>query len=123
MTAKTYFSRDYEEARQRFLDRAGAAGAALDARAHPSTGPKGEALSTDLAWLGPPDAERVLVTISATHGVEGFCGSGAQVGFYLAEDKVRFEVNLNRVEDAGLEISSELLKLARIVRTRAEEVR
>ena len=77
MTAKTYFSRDYEEARQRFLDRAGAAGAALDARAHPSTGPKGEALSTDLAWLGPPDAERVLVTISATHGVEGFCGSGA----------------------------------------------
>jgi hypothetical protein len=77
MAAKNYFSRDYEEARQRFLDRAGAAGAALDGRAHPLTSPKGETLSTDIAWLGPSNAERVLVTISATHGVEGFCGSGA----------------------------------------------
>ncbi len=93
MTAKTYFSRDYEEARQRFLDRAGAAGAALDARAHPSTGPKGEALATDLAWLGPPDAKRVLVTISATQGVEGFCGAGAQVGW--------LESGLYREQPAG----------------------
>ena len=81
MAARTYFSRNYEEARQRFLDSAGAAAAALDAKANPLTGPKGEALSADFAWLGPRDAERVLVTISATHGVEGFCGSGAQVGW------------------------------------------
>ena len=93
MAAKNYYSRDYEEARQHFLDRAGAAGAALDARAHPLTGPKGEALSTDIAWLGPSDAERVLVTISATHGVEGFCGSGAQVGW--------LESGLYREQPAG----------------------
>jgi hypothetical protein len=93
MAAKTYFSRDYADARQRFLDAAGAAGAALDARAHPLNGPAGEALFTDLAWLGPPEAERVLVTISATHGVEGFCGSGAQVGW--------LESGLTREQPAG----------------------
>ena len=55
MAAKTCFSRDYADARQRFLDAAGAAGAALDARAHPLKGPAGKALFTDLAWLGPPE--------------------------------------------------------------------
>ncbi|MDX1423670.1 MAG: DUF2817 domain-containing protein [Kiloniellales bacterium] len=77
MAVASYFSRGYPEARQRFLASAGAAGAELETRAHPAAGPEGEALATDLAWLGPKDAERVLVTISATHGVEGFCGSGA----------------------------------------------
>src|SRR6185295_899647 len=28
---------------------------------------------------GPDDAAKVVVTISATHGAEGFCGSGFQV--------------------------------------------
>jgi Protein of unknown function (DUF2817) len=81
MAANNFFSRTYQKARQRFLDRATAAGAALDSRGHPLKGPEGEALATDLAWLGPGDAERVLVTISATHGVEGFCGSGVQAGW------------------------------------------
>ena len=93
MAAKAYFSRDYPEARQRFLDAAEAAGAALEARAHPLKGPGGAALFTDLAWLGPTEAERVLVTISATHGVEGFCGSGAQVGW--------LESGLAREQPAG----------------------
>lgn len=82
--ASAYFSRTYRDARQRFLDGAAAAGAALDTRAHPLTGPDGERLSTDLAWLGPDDADRVLVTISATHGVEGFCGSGVQAGWLVS---------------------------------------
>lgn len=93
MAAASYFSRGYPEARQRFLASAGAAGAELETRAHPAAGPEGEALATDLAWLGPKDAERVLVTISATHGVEGFCGSGAQVGW--------LESGLHREQPAG----------------------
>ncbi len=76
-----YFAADYAAARRRFRAAAAAAGAGLEARDHPLTGPDGEALATDLAWFGPPEAERVLVTISATHGVEGFCGSGVQVGW------------------------------------------
>lgn len=81
MGAESYFSADYGEARQRFRASAEAAGAVPEARPHPLTGPWGETLATDLAWLGPADAERVLVTLSATHGVEGFCGSGVQLGW------------------------------------------
>jgi hypothetical protein len=29
---------------------------------------------------GPADADAILVLTSATHGIEGYCGSGAQVG-------------------------------------------
>ncbi len=82
MTAKVYFSEDYGTARRKFLEAAKAAGAAVETRSHPLKGPGGEDLACDTAWFGPESAERVLVTISATHGVEGFCGSGAQVGWF-----------------------------------------
>src|ERR1700688_3064982 len=45
-------------------------------------GPAGEELATDVAWLGPADAARVLVTISGTHGAEGFAGAGIQTGSF-----------------------------------------
>lgn len=43
------------------------------------TGPDNGKLITALCWLGKRDAKRVLVLQSATHGVEGFCGSAIQV--------------------------------------------
>ena len=82
MAAAEYFSADYCDAREKFLSAAKLAGAKLEAFQHPLPGPEGQSLTTDVAWMGPPDAARVLVTISATHGVEGFCGSGAQVGWF-----------------------------------------
>ncbi len=82
MTATPYFSKDYAAARAKFLDAATAAGATLFHFWNPLRGPAGEKLFTDAAWLGPADATRVLVTISATHGNEGFCGSGIQVGWF-----------------------------------------
>ncbi len=82
MSASRYFSADYFEARQRFRDAAEAAGASLESLASPAKGPGGESLTTEVAWLGPSDATRVLVTIAGTHGVEGFCGSGVQVGWF-----------------------------------------
>ena len=82
MAAAQYFSRDYAEARQRFAAAAGAAEARLFSYAHPGKGPAEEDLSTDVAWLGPEDAERVLLTISGTHGAEGFCGAGVQTGWF-----------------------------------------
>ena len=85
MTASRSFSTDYAAARGRFLEASHGAGAAIESRESPSRGPAGEALFTDVAWLGPPDAGRVLVTISATHGVEGFCGSGVQCGWLERE--------------------------------------
>ena len=35
-------------------------------------------LTTNVARIGPDDAANVLVLISGTHGVEGFCGSACQ---------------------------------------------
>jgi hypothetical protein len=69
---------DYTEARARFLDAARAAGARLSAHDHPLTGPGGEALATDVAVVGKPDAPTRLLVISGTHGVEGFAGSMCQ---------------------------------------------
>ena len=81
MSVSGYFSRDYEEARNRFVEASAQAGAAMTSYTCPSTGPGGETLTTDVAWHGDAEAERVMVTISATHGAEGFCGSGVQNGW------------------------------------------
>src|SRR5205085_1839656 len=86
MNSAESFAPDYQGARARFLEAARAAGAALEAILHPERGPDGGALHTDVAWIGPRDAEAALVLISATHGVEGFCGSGAQVDWLRREE-------------------------------------
>ncbi len=78
------FAATYAEARARFLAAAVAAGARIDTHRHPLRGPAGEKLATDVARLGPGDARRLIVTISATHGVEGHCGSGIQTASFAA---------------------------------------
>ncbi|MGY3361743.1 hypothetical protein ACVWZK_008406 [Bradyrhizobium sp. GM0.4] len=45
----------------------------------PARGPRGTQLSTDVAWFGDRRARSVAILISATHGVEGYCGSAAQL--------------------------------------------
>ena len=78
MSAASHFSRTYREARDRFLEAARAAGARINHREHPLTGPGGEVLATDVARIGPEDARYILGIGSGTHGVEGYCGSGIQ---------------------------------------------
>lgn len=77
-SAAHHFSNSYAEARQRFLEAAKEAGAAVNHHEHPLKGPGGETLATDVARLGPKDARYVLGIGSGTHGVEGYCGSGIQ---------------------------------------------
>ena len=86
--ASAVFSDTYAEARAKFL------AAAPGARAYPcgTKGPAGEALFTDVAYVGHPDAERLLVLVSGTHGAEGYCGSAAQLAFL----KAGFHENLPR---------------------------
>jgi hypothetical protein len=85
MSASGYFAADYIEARRKFRDAAILAGARPRSIINAAVkGPAEEELSTDLAWLGPVAASRVLVTISGTHGAEGFCGSGVQTGTFAA---------------------------------------
>jgi hypothetical protein len=81
MAIDAWFSAGYGEARSKFLSAARAAGAVVHSYENPLKGPDGGDLATDLAYLGPADAVRVVVVSSATHGVEGFCGSGCQIGF------------------------------------------
>ena len=73
------FSDGYAQARGKFTSAARAAGAEITSFLLDGRGPDGSELSTDVAWLGSPDANRALVTISGTHGVEGFFGSATQV--------------------------------------------
>lgn len=77
------FSKDYAVARERFLALLERHGAPVRSYANPRRGPRGETLATDVAWFGAKHASRVLVLTSATHGVEGFCGSGAQIDWLL----------------------------------------
>ena len=71
-------SQDYVEARGRFLDAAREADVPVVHHRHPFTGPGGEALATDVAVVGAPDAPNRLLVMSGTHGVEGFVGSMCQ---------------------------------------------
>src|SRR4029077_14170681 len=80
MSISDFFSASYAEARDKFRDAARAAGAALDTHHNPAAAPDGLQLTTETARLGPRQAERLLILMSGTHGVEGFCGSGLQVG-------------------------------------------
>ena len=80
MHPQQFFSATYSEARQAFLHACHASGARVEQYLHPRKGRDGEILATDVARLGADNAERVVMTMSATHGVEGFCGSGVQTG-------------------------------------------
>jgi Protein of unknown function (DUF2817) len=83
-TPQAYFSKDYFEARDRFLIAATGANARVTSVEHPSAkGPGGRPIFMDCAALGSPDAAHALVVISGTHGPEGYCGSGVQTGLLL----------------------------------------
>ncbi len=76
----SHFSGTYAEARDRFFAAAQAHGIAVSRHIHPACrGAAGEELSIDVAVLGDASAAGMLLLISGTHGVEGFCGSGCQV--------------------------------------------
>jgi hypothetical protein len=84
--ASSAFSSTYSQARERFLDAADRAGLAVESRPHPLKGRDGETLAMDVVRDGPPDAACLLVITSACHGIEGFCGSGAQVAALRDDD-------------------------------------
>ena len=82
MSGQTYYSDTYQQARQRFRSAAEAAGAELERHRHPNfAAADGSPLDIDVARLGPPATDRLLVLVSGTHGIEGFCGSACQTGF------------------------------------------
>ncbi len=78
--AAACFSASYASARAKFLLAADRAGARVDVLTNTvATAPDGGTLTTDVALLGPPQAEAALLVFSGTHGPEGFVGSAAQI--------------------------------------------
>lgn len=73
------FSSSYAEARAKFAAAAEAAGLDVESHVHPLRGRDGEELAMDVVREGPRRSERLLIISSGCHGVEGYCGSGAQV--------------------------------------------
>lgn len=62
----------------------------------------------------------ILETVCGTHVLtvgeaSGFVARGGMIGFLIEGSKVRFEINNDAAEQCGLQISSQLLKLARSV--------
>lgn len=77
-----YFAASYSEARARFLAAVERGGARLlSSHTNPAKGPDGEDCITDVAWIGPDDARKLLILVSGTHGIEGYAGSGCHVAW------------------------------------------
>lgn len=74
------FSATYSDARANFLQACLQAKVSVSHHMHALKGPSGEVLATDVARIGPDDAPDVVVVVSATHGAEGYAGSGIQIG-------------------------------------------
>ena len=53
-----------------------------------------------------------ILTVSE---IEGFAQRGGMINFIIVGNKVHFEVNPDAAKQVGIHISSQLLKLARIV--------
>lgn len=92
------FSARYAEARKKFLEAAATAGLRTESFVHPLLGIDGETLAADVARDGPADAQKMLLLTSASHGVDGDCGSGVQV-FALHDQEWR-----DKARDAGVAV-------------------
>jgi hypothetical protein len=73
------FSPDYRAPRTRVAKRANAVCGWKSTYLDPRKGGYGEELATDANRFSPQDAPKVLILVSATRGVEGFLGAGAQM--------------------------------------------
>jgi len=88
MSPEDHFPSDYRAARHAFIQAAEDLSLDITTRVHPTaTGPDGKPLFMDVAEIGPRKAKAALLLMSATHGAEGYFGSGVQTGL-LREGKL-----------------------------------
>ena len=69
---------------------------------------------------------KILRTLKDTNvltvgDMEGFAQIGGVINLIVVQGKVRFEINVDAAQQAGLKVSSQLLKLARIVSNESSE--
>lgn len=75
---KNFFT-DFFPARTAFREMVGRTSGHLEFLPLDATGPGGETLGIDIAWLGEKQPRRVVLHSSGLHGVEGFAGSAIQI--------------------------------------------
>ena len=81
MNPEGHFPADYRQGRHEFVAACEHANIDVISRVNPDVqGRDGKPLFLDTAVIGPRDAKKALLLISATHGVEGYFGSGIQTG-------------------------------------------
>jgi hypothetical protein len=74
-----------------------------------------------VSQTGASDIENIMSTLKdlpalTVSDIEGFTAHGGIIQFKLVDNKVRFNININAANHAGLTISSKLLSLATVVR-------
>lgn len=82
------FSGDYLEARRRFVEAALERQAILTRIDYGGVAPDGSPLTIDVAEVGDPNADRLLIISSGLHGVEGFLGSALQLDWLRARKRL-----------------------------------
>jgi Protein of unknown function (DUF2817) len=88
MNASQHFQSTYGAARETFGAAAAARGLKVQSHRNPTKGAAGEDLTTDVVVIGSENASRLMIVASGTHGAEGFCGSGIQVGWLAAAERM-----------------------------------
>lgn len=74
-----YFTKNYAESRQRFVQACSRAGGQHQALSLDATTPEGQQLTIDIARLGDPEPQRAVIVSSGVHGVETPLGSAVQL--------------------------------------------
>ncbi len=82
-----------------------------------------EARDCHIVFIGWTDPSRVDRTLKALEGrpiltvgeIDGFAERGGMIAIVTRQNRLRLEINLRVVKNAGLRLSSQLLKLAKLV--------
>jgi hypothetical protein len=80
--------------------------------------------SCQVAFISQSERERVPEILAGLRGAnvltvgesDSFAEQGGMVRFFLEANRVRFEINLDALERTRLQVSSKLLRVARVVR-------
>lgn len=82
-----------------------------------------------ILYISPTERRHLEDILWDLHGFDvlvvgegpNFAPAGGMVGFVLEEERIAFQVNREAVAKSRIRISAKLLRLARIVRTRAQD--
>ena len=83
-----------------------------------------ELTSCQVVFVGPSEKDRMPeildqlknIKVLTVSEIEGFAARGGMINFVPEKNKVRFEINADAARRTGFSISSELMKLARVVK-------